>query len=1117
LSIYRGAGGAGDAVADSSSEALLIRELAIEVQADVDAAAGSATSASGSASAAATSATNASNSATAAATSATNASNSASAASTSATNAANSATAAQTAETAAELAETNAETAETNAAASASVASSSASAASTSATNASNSATAAATSATNSANSATASATSATNASNSATAAAGSATTASTQATNAANSATAAASSATAAAGSATAAATSATAAQTAETNAETAETNAETAQAAAEAAQLAAETAQAAAELAETNAETAETNAETSETNAAASASAASGSASAAATSATNSSNSASAASTSATNAANSASAASTSASNAATSESNAAASATSASGSATTATTQAGIATTQASNASTSASNAATSASSAASAQSAAETARDQTLAAFDSFDDRYLGQKSTAPTLDNDGDPLVAGALYFNTTTNEMKVWDGTQWLNAYASLSGALISANNLSDLQSTSTARTNLGLAIGTNVQAWDADLDTWATKTAPSGTVVGTSDTQTLTNKTLTSPVVTGGSINNTPIGATTASTGSFTSLTDSGNLTFTGTGNRILGDFSNATATSRVSFQTSTTNSNTVVQAIPNGTGTIALFDVYNNSDPTNAANCRVRISSTEAQLSTGISGTGTYLPLTMHTGGSERVRVFTSGGVSIGNTTDPGATNLSVTGTIAGNGSLLTALNASNIASGTIANARTTATSSNTANTLVARDASGNFVAGTITASLSGTATTATNWGAYGAVPAAGASFATANTIARSDSNGYVYTGYISSNTANSENPATVGQVIVTNGSDNFYRKASIAHLTGRLSGTAPISITGNAATATNAASINGTNTVFGISASGQNTGLVGKAGPEITGNGGGGAVWSMHRPGAFGLNMGLDSDNVFRIGGWSAAANRLQMDMSGNLTMAGNVGGGSLSTTGNSTINGREFINNTSGVYSTGARVEVLYQGNIQFGSNWKTTTADGIAHNFVNSGGGQVGYIYTNSSSTSYVTSSDYRLKENVAPMVGALDKVLQLKPVTYSWKADGSSGQGFIAHELQEVVPECVTGKKDGVEIVDELDEAGEKIGTKEVPKYQGIDTSFLVATLTAAIQELKSDLDSTKTLLANAISTVDAQALRIVALENHSVESQGDE
>lgn len=132
--------------------------------------------------------------------------------------------------------------------------------------------------------------------------------------------------------------------------------------------------------------------------------------------------------------------------------------------------------------------------------------------------------------------------------------------------------------------------------------------------------------------------------------------------------------------------------------------------------------------------------------------------------------------------------------------------------------ATSANTVSTIVARDASGNFSAGTITATLSGTATTATNWGAYGAVPAAGTSFGTANTIGRSDGNGYTYFGYINSSTGNSENPS-VSQVIVTNGSDNFYRKASIAHFTSAVqsnaSGNWGINITGNASTATSATS--------------------------------------------------------------------------------------------------------------------------------------------------------------------------------------------------------------------------------------------------------------------------------------------------------------
>ncbi len=117
-----------------------------------------------------------------------------------------------------------------------------------------------------------------------------------------------------------------------------------------------------------------------------------------------------------------------------------------------------------------------------------------------------------------------------------------------------------------------------------------------------------------------------------------------------------------------------------------------------------------------------------------------------------------------------------------------------------------------------------------------------------------------------------------------------------------------------------------------------------------------------------------------------------------------------------------------------------------------------------------------GGTAVGTIYTTASTTAYNTSSDYRLKENVAPMQNALDTIAQLNPVTYNWKADGSDGQGFIAHELQAVVPDCVSGAKDAV------DDEGN-------PQYQGVDTSFLVATLVKAIQELKAEVDDLRAQL----------------------------
>jgi hypothetical protein len=214
-----------------------------------------------------------------------------------------------------------------------------------------------------------------------------------------------AATSATNAAASEAAAASSATDAQTAQTAAETAETNAETA---------------------ETNAETAETNAATSETNAAASESAAATSETNAATSETNAATSASSASTSASTATTQASNASTSASNAATSESNASTSASNAS--------------TSASNASTSESNASTSASTATTQASNAAASASAAAASADAFDDVYLGSKSSDPTTDNDGDPLAAGMLYYNTVSNLMRIYSGSAWENVAVSTVG-----------------------------------------------------------------------------------------------------------------------------------------------------------------------------------------------------------------------------------------------------------------------------------------------------------------------------------------------------------------------------------------------------------------------------------------------------------------------------------------------------------------------------------------------------------------------------------------------------------------------------------------------------------------------------------------------------
>jgi hypothetical protein len=155
------------------------------------------------------------------------------------------------------------------------------------------------------------------------------------------------------------------------------------------------------------------------------------------------------------------------------------------------------------------------------------------------------------------------------------------------------------------------------------------------------GGPLGTPSSGTVTNLTGTASI----NINGT-VGATTANTGAFTTLSASGNLTFTGTANRITGDFSNATVANRVSFQSSTTNGNTVIQVLPNGTASISTLDVFNNSDPTNATALRLFSSSTEVSLRSQISGTGTPLPLTFTTGATERMRIDTAGNVGIGMT---------------------------------------------------------------------------------------------------------------------------------------------------------------------------------------------------------------------------------------------------------------------------------------------------------------------------------------------------------------------------------------------------------------------------------------------------------------------------------------
>ncbi|MFZ2947908.1 MAG: tail fiber domain-containing protein [Desulfuromonadaceae bacterium] len=120
------------------------------------------------------------------------------------------------------------------------------------------------------------------------------------------------------------------------------------------------------------------------------------------------------------------------------------------------------------------------------------------------------------------------------------------------------------------------------------------------------------------------------------------------------------------------------------------------------------------------------------------------------------------------------------------------------------------------------------------------------------------------------------------------------------------------------------------------------------------------------------------------------------------------------------------------------------------------------------------NFANSANGSAGEItQTGATTIAYTTTSDYRLKDNIHPISNATDSLMLLKPVDYSWKSDGSTGQGFIAHELQSVIPYAVVGEKDAVNADGSI-------------KTQSIDMAKVVPVLTAALQELRKEFETYK-------------------------------
>jgi len=215
-------------------------------------------------------------------------------------------------------------------------------------------------------------------------------------------------------------------------------------------------------------------------------------------------------------------------------------------------------------------------------------------------------------------------------------------------------------------------------------------------------------------------------------------------------------------------------------------------------------------------------------------------------------------------------------------------------------------------------------------------------------------------------------------------------------------------------------------------------------------------------------------------LGSASEVPLGIYTANTERMRFDASGQISALPNGGVGPF-LIGTSTAIGIGDSGNNFGFSYAGAgalrtNFNAISEGLQINASNYTS----GVSYMQVFRAGAATarGFISFDGTNINYTNSSDYRLKENVRPMVGGLDKILALKPCTFDWKEHGRAGEGFIAHELQAVIPAAVTGEKDAV------DEAGEMV-------IQGVDQAKIVATLVAAVQELSAKVTSLEAQLAS--------------------------
>jgi len=683
-----------------------------------------------------------------------------------------------------------------------------------------------------------------------------------------------------------------------------------------------------------------------------------------------------------------------------------------------------------TNATNAASSATAAASSQTAAAASQVAAAASASSAASSFDSFDDRYLGVKSSDPTTDNDGDALASGMLYFSSSENIMKVYDGASWI--------AATSAGNVSLTTFQYTATGGQTTFSGSDDNSATLSYTVNNILVTLNGSLLFNGTDYTASNG--TSVVLASGAVASDVLQVTAfksfttadmvpASTGG----TFSGNVTVSGdvkinNGGTHVGSIKNVS--SDFVIQSIISDQNIIFKGNDGGSVINALsLDMSENGvanfaaganfegdiSITAATNARLTINDNVGEVGSGNlafqaqnSAASALKPMGFRaedirfaTGSAERMRVTSDGDVGIG-AANPGGSRLYLQDT----------------------------------HTTTVTDAS--TLIGNTTLTINGNSTQGSDVLRIGPMDNAGAHF-----IDVSNSGG-------SAAYSLCLNPIKGGNVGI-----------------GVLVPNAKLDIMGQGTSSTNLSMLIGADE--GGSVSPSRTDATDKAVrigmPHRT---------NAEEPAALLTASSTSSDNTIMIGGGTSvmnAATNIRFITGANTTTTSGSERMRISADGDLLLGATAaFTDGSNNNAGAGGICVATASGNAGC-LNLKLTGGNGTIARFIRGGqanGGVVGTISITTTSTAYNTSSDYRLKENVVDLTGATTRLKQLEPKRFNFIADANTTvDGFLAHEVQTVVPEAITGTHN------EVDDDGNAV-------MQGIDQSKLVPLLVATIKELEA-------------------------------------